>query len=408
MSNTGLSIKPFSGLYYYNRFSKSNNVSRFLKKSFNSNEFFDANSANSDEFSLKASQKSHDFEAIKFKFENLLKNGEVTASGLPAFYVCSISYKISGRLYEARGIFAILKLPKDDGLNVSFLENFDEIATKAACEFLNNINLQTRSAFALYDDENYEIENLLKLVCEGPCCERAKHLNVSYKVWEVNDGKLIEELQNKFKKISKIYMVKGRDVYDAVLKRREFDEKFKYVLTFFMERTSEVLAVLPFHRIISMNMFNFGKCLNKLSPYFDFLEFKSLNSMRSKMFSLKRDGKCAFGIYAEEIFGVLTLKDSFNFNKEFDNSTDYYLDADVLNKLVVDKLFCLKKSDLQFTNSAKAAKMAVDNGDGCMALFLNSERIASLVDILDRGETLPYKVAGVFPDPVDGLIFYST
>lgn len=405
-------VKPFSGLYYYNKFSKSNNVSKFLNRAFylNSNTGLNLKTNAADEFNFKLLQKKCDYDAINVKFKAWLEDGALTVSGLPSFYVCSVSYKIAGNIYESKGVFGAFKLPRKEDCEIISVENYDDVEKKFIFDYLNRVNLQISPVFALYEEDEKEIVNLLDNACAGPCCEKFKHLNTIYKVWEVKNADLILRIREYFKKINKLYVINGFAFYNAVVENNSINKgrKIDYILTFFMEKSSEVLAVLPFHRVFSMNMFDLQECLNKFGTYFDYFELRSLSAMRSKMFSLKRENKTVFGFYAEESFGVLVLKDDFKFGEEFDKFKHVRnLDAFIVNELIVSKLLNLSSVDVQCTSSALEAKSAVDRGDGCLALFLNSERLTDLIEFSHSGEKMPYKFAGFFPNSLDGLVLYS-
>ena len=391
-------IKPFSGLYYYNKYSKANNVSKFVKSALN----FDINGVGSKEqrhdFNVVGLQNFNMPSEVNEKMKKWLEGGVLTVSGAPAFYVCEMTYKIFDKTYGVKGFFAVVDLAKSGELSVLKLDYASEYSTELVLNLLQKVNFQTSSVFALYDDVTGEISSVLKEMCVGQCFERAKYSNVSYKVWEVSDKSLIEKLQGKFEQIETLYLAGGSAVYDAVLINSQKAGSSGCVLTFFMERSSEAIAVLPCNRVFSMSMFDLDNSLSKLSVNFDFVKCNSLNLMRTKMFGLRCEGKRAFGIYAEEVFGVLVF---------LEHEPLEQLDSCVVDEFILKKLFDSNCDySVQYAVSASAAKAAVDSGDGCFAIFLNSPRLSELTEIVNCGKTVPKKAAYIFPRPVDGLVFY--
>ncbi len=406
-----LHIKPFSGLYYYNKLLKANNnVSRFVKKVYN---FGDENLKlnlklkATREFNVEALQNFKFYEQINNNFKDWLKNGILTVSGGTAFYVCEISYKISDKTYSVKGFFSLLKLPNVGECEILHLEDVDKDSTETVLNALKYLNFQTSSIFALFDDSKNVINQIINEMCKGGCFERAKHSNVSYKVWEVVDESLIEKLKNSFQKVDQIFLAGGREIFDAAIINNQKNGGLNYILTFFIDKSNAALASLPYHRIVSMEMFDFEQVLNKLSNYFDYIKCKSVNVMHNTMFNCKRENVHAFGVYAEESFGVLVLKDFSIIEEKFGVNLKNRLDSFIANEFIFQTLLNIEKHNLQFTSSVVVAKAAVDSGDGCLALFLNSERINDVFNVVKNGEKIPFKALEVFPRPVDGLVFSS-
>ena len=408
-------IKPFSGLYYYNKYSKANNVSKFVNQALNFDYYaacsnFGSGFGGQNELNVANLQNFNMPNEVNGNLKNWLESGTLTVSGGSAFYVCEMSYRILDRAYRARGFFAIMDLSENNNFHVEKLDISSEEGSNLVSSFLNKVNIQTSPIFALYDDNGCEISSILKEMCEGQCFERAKHFNVSYKVFEVTNESLIEKLKRSFEQVNKIYLSGGAEVYDAVLKNNQKSGVFgNCVLSFFMEKSSEAVAVLPVHRIISMSLFDLDDSLEKLSPYFDVIECGSLNFMRNKMFGLSCEGKRAFGLYCEETFWVLALSDESKIKREFlcENSIKSTLDSFIVDELILQKVLNLNDFCVQFSSSASCAKAAVDCGDGCFAVFLNAPRLSDLTKVIESGETLTQKAAHIFPRPVDGLVFYS-
>lgn len=406
-------IKPFPGLYYYNKYSKANNVSKFVKRALNfecCHDYSDSALGAQNELNVANLQKFNMPNEVNENLKNWLENGFLTVSGGSAFYVCEMTYRILDRTYEVRGFFAAMDLPENGSLTVEKFDSSSEEGTNLFLNFLHRVNVQTSPVFALYDDNNLGISSILKEMCEGQCFEKAKHSNVSYKVFEVSDEALTEKLKRSFEQIKKIYLAGGVEVYDAALINKQKGGSFgNCVFAFFMEKSSEAVAVLPFHRVISMSMFDLEVSLEKLSGCFELIKCGSLSFMRNKMFGLRCEGRRAFGIYAEDSFWVLVLSSEAVLEKEFPDelSVKKQLDSFVVDELILKKLLNLNDFYVQFSSSASCAKAAVDCGDGCFALFLNAPRLSDLTKAVECGLALPKKVAYVFPRPVDGLVFYS-
>lgn len=400
-------IKPFSGLYYYNKYSKANNVSRFVNPALD----FDCDVSKlnlQNELNVSVLQNFINPDGVNESLKNWLRSGVLTVSGRPSFYVCEMTYKVYDRAYTIRGFFAAMSLPKNDEFSVKKIENVDEKGTSLILNLLQKINFQTSSVFALYDEEVVEVSDILKNLCTGPCFEKAKHSHVSYKVWEVVDTVSIRKLQENFQKLDNIILVGGAEVYEAVLANYRKNSSADCVLTFFVEKSNESLAVLPLHRIVSMSMFDLEASLKKLSVCFKFVNCKNLSSMRNKMFGLMRDGKRVFGIYAEDSYGVLILEDDYSFENEISEPENRVkIDSFIVDEFIFKRLLRLDEYFVQFTSSARAAKMAVDNGDGCFVIFLNSPRLSDLEKVSSCCGNGLERVAHVFPRPVDGLVFYS-
>lgn len=404
-------IKPFSSIYYYNKFSKANNISRFVRSAsvFGDENFKREVSNDLTTGSLAGFDFCDEKVDLNEVFKHWLEGGILTVAGGHAFYVCEISYQIAGKSYCCRGVFAVMNLPDRSECEVLSFEASSVSGRSMIIDAMQRSHFQFTPVFALYDDVDSAVKSVLDGSCNGPCFEKAKYLGVSYKVWEVSDSEIVDRLIDGFSKVSRIYLAGGAEVFDAAVVNGQRNKNLNSVLTFFVDRSSTAIAVLPVHRVVSMSMFDLGSSLKKLSSDFDYFDCKNLNSMRNKMFGLKREGKRSFGVYSEERFGVLVLKNLPEIEKFFEGSGAVgELDAFVVDELILKKLLGVKTSQVQFTGSAKVAKFAVDEGDGSVAIFLNSECMSKLLDVaLEEGGRRVQKVANIFPRPVDGLVFYS-
>ncbi len=413
-------FKPFLNYTYFNKFEKSNNFSRFVcPNSFNvlSNKQSDLLTRNEHNvFSFKDDVNGAS------KIKNWIDDSVVVSNKQLAFYIYEMTYKISGNNYSLIGIVGALKLPEknDDEYILSCEESLND-DVDFNFNFLKNCGFYSSPICAVYEDEdNNKILNIVKAKTVSSYIFKAKQNNVVHKIWRIDDEKTIDFLTEFFQ--DKVYyLLDGVEKYQAAIKYRDYlkennlktnfnDEN--YIMTLLFEKNSIPFTALPFHRLVSgLKMFDGEAILKESSENFDILKCKTLDSMRRTLFNFRREGKLAFGIYLDDCYSVLCLKDLEKFKELFEKFSEYKkFDFFVLNKLFFEDILKLNSDDLNshlnYCCVDQTASDIVDEGDACFSVYLSALRSSEIFEFFKIDKKLLPKSYSFFPNPVEGLLFY--
>ena len=404
-------FKPFLGYNYFNKFEKSNNFSRLVCPC-NFEVFYE-------DASLIYSKNENNIFNIKDdvspkdRFKSWVDTSVVVASKVPSFYIYEMSYKMSGFNYVLTGVVGALKLP---GLGEDYLTSCEDCLSEEVeeqFEFLKNSDFYSSPVCALYEeDEDFKFLNIIKATMSSSYMFKAKQNNVLHKIWKVFEPEAVEVFKNYFKD-KKYFLVCGTKKYEAAIKYKEFaggsgEGSSDYIMAFLFSKSDFNFTALPVHRLVSgINMFDSESMLNKVSEYFDVRSCKTLDSMRNVMFNFKRQNEIAFGFYADDRYGVFSLRDVGAVKNFFEEYTSYeQLDVVVLNKIILQSILNISPGCISYSCLDSAASLAVDSGDACFAIFLNGLRSSEFFELVKGGKKLPPRSFSFFPKPVEGLLFY--
>lgn len=411
-------IKPFRGLYYTDKSTKSNNLSRVVCPPYDiiSNEQKEELKSKN-EFNAINLELPNSYEEAKKTLNKWIKNKILTFDETPSIYIYEISYKVNNETYRLKGIIGGLKLPEKDENYVITHKNINNAHKIDRMELIDKTNCEFNPICVLYNDNENQIKHMLHTVAKSNYLAKSKQNNLIHKIWKISDPDTITAFEELFNDKT-YYIADGHNRFKAACSYREKlkeneniseNHPANFIMTFFVDQNNEALTILPIHRIISnIDMFDSDDMLERSSQYFDIIKCKTLKSTRNTMFGLRRENKNAFGIYADGCYCVLVLKDN-DIMKEISNQSDAYnkLDTTVLHKLFFEKVLNIGPEQIIYNQSANQACQCVDNGDACFAVFLSATRINEVIDISQNKENMPPKSTLFFPKPVSGLIFYS-
>ena len=413
-----IKIKPFKGLYYTDKSTKSNNLSRVVCPPYDmisDDEKAELKSKN--QFNAVNLEAPDSYDEAKKFLDEWIQNKILTFDEGPSLYIYEISYKVNNETYRLKGVVGSLKLPEKEKDYIVPHKNIVDDRKIDRMQLLDKTNCQFSPIFALYKDNESEIKSLIRTAIKSNYLAKSKQNNVIHKIWKISDPTIINSFEELFGNKT-FYIADGHNRLEAACSYRDKlikdqnisdDHPANFIMTFFAEQNDPALTILPTHRIVSnINMFDSDSMFEQASEYFDIIKCKTLKSTRNTMFGLRRNNKNAFGIYADECYNVLVLKNN-DIMKEISDKSDAYnnLDVTILHKLFFEKILNLNSNQITYNQSANKACQCVDNGDACFAAFLSATRINEVIDISKNKENMPSKSTLFFPKPVSGLICYS-
>ena len=407
-------FKPFLGRSYFNKFEKSNNFSRFVcpynfeVKSQRKIAALTNNEYNV--FNLKDDRYGRE------KFRSWLEGSILVSSKKLIFYIYEMSYKVSGVLYSVLGIAGALKLPEEKDEFVVTCKEAVSGEVEKNFEFLKEFGFSSSPVCAFFEEKDEaRFNNIIKNKMLSSYIYKAKHDNVVHKIWKVEEKENIDFLVDFFK--DKVYYIfSGVEKFEAAVKYRDYlrengvelKEDQNYILGLVFLKSSLNMTMLPLHRIVSgVYVFDEQDILKKASKYFDVKRCRTLDSMRNSLFNFRRQNKISFGIYADEKYSIFSLKDEKVLDDCYSDFSPFEkMDSFVLDRLFLNEILNVDKSDISYCNVDLFATNCVDCGDAFFSTYLSAVRSSEFFNILKLKKKLPQRSYSFFPNPVEGLLFY--
>ena len=360
------------------------------------------------------------FLILELKLKTWIDDSVLVRSQSKSFYIYEISYKISSVIYSLIGIVGALKIPEQD-YEKDFIFTCEETLDKQVEEnfnFLKNYGFYSSPVCALYEGKkDNKVLNIIKSKMQYSYLFKAKQNNVVHKIWRVDDSATVEILVDFFKNM-KYYIVSGTEKYKAAAKYKKHSggEIYKkgfcdasFVMTLIFPKDSFSLTTLPVHRLISgVDMFDGQEILRKASEYFEISSCKTLNSMRKTLFNFRRQGENAFGLYADDCYSVLSLKDKEIFQRFNCYSLNYFkkLDVFIVDNIFLKNILNISDKNIYYSVVDASASYYVDSGEACFAVILSAIRSSEFFEVVQSQKKFPKKSFSFFPKPVEGLLFY--
>jgi uncharacterized protein (DUF1015 family) len=348
----------------------------------------------------------------------------------PSIYVYEQAYRVPGTdvMRTQRGFFARLRLERfgpDSGVRPH--ERTLSGAKEDRYKLLRATGVNTSPVVGLYDDPSGEARAVLDgLTAGAPDIDIVDDDGTRHRLWAVPaDGDEAPVVAPLLAAASRVAMTiaDGHHRYETALRYRderrmsrscEEDPAFDYLLTLFLEATSEALTVLPTHRILrGLGDQGIGILRDRIGELFDVSAPLSADRLRetADVAALSQGGEGRFGLWTRD--GGLNLvarRDAFEAflpaGGEALRSLDVTLLGVALERLAGLDTAAVTAGAVDYTKSAAEAIDAVDARlDGADAAFLlEPTPVASIAAVAADGDVMPQKSTYFYPKALTGLV----
>jgi uncharacterized protein (DUF1015 family) len=348
----------------------------------------------------------------------------------PSIYVYEQAYRVPGTdvMRTQRGFFARLRLERfgpDSGVRPH--ERTLSGAKEDRYKLLRATGVNTSPVVGLYDDPSGEARAVLDgLTAGAPDIDIVDDDGTRHRLWAVPaDGDEAPVVAPLLAAASRVAMTiaDGHHRYETALRYRderrmsrscEEDPAFDYLLTLFLEATSEALTVLPTHRILrGLGDQGIGILRDRIGELFDVSAPLSADRLRetADVAALSQGGEGRFGLWTRD--GGLNLvarRDVFEAflpaGGEALRSLDVTLLGVALERLAGLDTAAVTAGAVDYTKSAAEAIDAVDARlDGADAAFLlEPTPVASIAAVAADGDVMPQKSTYFYPKALTGLV----
>ena len=319
----------------------------------------------------------------------------------PVFYI----YEIQTKNQNFTGIIAGTSIDDYQKNVIKKHEDTLQYRVEVFKDYLNQSGFNTEPVLLTYQDDS-ELNSWINFkknqprIYEFSTKKKEKHL-----VWKIEHQPEIEFLQNKFNEIGNLYIADGHHrVASAEMlfeqEKKSDNENIKYFMSFLIAESK--LKIYEYNRIIrDLNNHSKTAFLSLLSEIF---------WVKNKLQELwKPAKKFDFGMYLDNEFYSLTLKDVHNFETTLES-----LDAQILFEKVLLPILGIKdlRNDdridyIPGNQSITTIKEVIDEGDFEIGFMLFPATIQEIKSLADNNLIMPPKSTYIEPKFRSGLIVYE-
>jgi len=336
-------------------------------------------------------QKYNDFkeEVVLIKEEN------------PVFFI----YEIQTKNQTFTGIIAGTSIEDYQNNVIKRHEDTLQYRVELFKDYLHQTGFNTEPVLVTYPD-NQELTTWISekkqtdSLYEFSTTKREKHI-----LWKIEDEKEIAWLQEKFDKIGDLYIADGHHRSASAELLYEEDkasgnENLNYFMSFLIAESN--VKIYEYNRIIrDLNGHSKEEFLNKLSESF---------WLKNKEQALwKPTKKFEFGMYLDDEFYSLTLKDEHSFTSVLES-----LDAQILYEKVLNPILGIEdlRNDERIDyipgkQSIITIKEVVDEGEFAVGFMLFPTSISEIKELADNNLIMPPKSTYIDPKFRSGLVVYE-
>ena len=331
-----------------------------------------------------------------FKNENVLIKEEQ-----PVFYLHEIQSK--NKIFT--GIIAGTSVDDYQKNTIKKHEDTLKYRVEFFKDYLHQTGFNTEPVLITYPD-NTELNSWIETKkTENSLYEFSTTKKEKHKLWRIHDTNEIEWIKNKFEEIGNLYLADGHHrTASAELLFDEYknvgNENLKYFMSFLIPESN--VKIYEFNRIIrDLNNHSKAEFIDLISQSF---------WVKNKAQELwKPTKKFEFGMYLDNEFYSLTLKDTNNFKSVLAS-----LDAQILYEKILQPILGindLRNDDridyIPGNQSITTIKEVVDDGDFEIGFLLFPSKIDEIKAIADNKLIMPPKSTYIEPKLRSGLLIYE-
>ena len=335
------------------------------------------------------------------KFDDFKNDSVFMTDDYAAFYL----YEIQTKDCNFTGIIAGTSIDDYKQNIIKKHEDTLQYRVEIFKDYLHQTGFNTEPVLMTYKDDaelnawiNFKKQQ--PRIYEFSTKKKEKHL-----LWKIQHQPEIEYIQNKFEEIGNLYLADGHHrTASAELLFDEYknvgNENLKYFMSFLIPESN--VKIYEFNRIIrDLNNYSKAEFIDLISQSF---------WVKNKAQELwKPTKKFEFGMYLDNEFYSLTLKDTNNFTSVLHN-----LDAQILYEKILQPILGINdlRNDERIdyipgNQSITTIKEVVDEGDFEIGFLLFPSKIDEIKAIADNKLIMPPKSTYIEPKLRSGLLIYE-
>ena len=341
------------------------------------------------------------FKLVAQKYKEFKNDDVFLQENNPVFYI----YEIQAKNQNFTGIIAGTSIEDYQQNIIKKHEDTLQYRVEVFKDYLHQTGFNTEPVLLTYRDD-MELNSWINFkknqprVYEFSTKKKEKHL-----LWKIEHQPEIEYIQNKFEEIGDLYIADGhhRTASAEMLFKQDKaagNENIKYFMSFLIAESN--VKIYEFNRVIrDLNNHSKSEFLELLSNTF------WINNKQQELW--KPTKKFEFGMYLDNEFYCLKLKDLNSFKSDLDS-----LDAQILYEKVLQPILGINdlRNDERIdyipgNQSITTIKEVVDEGAFEIGFMLFPLQISEIKALADNNLIMPPKSTFIEPKFRSGLVVYE-
>jgi uncharacterized protein (DUF1015 family) len=360
---------------------------------------------------------------------NWEKSGILKQEDSPAIYIYDQECLSENMRIVRRGFIALVKLEQFENGYIYPHEQTLSGPKEDRLKLTKSCQANLSSIFALFPDENNEVDNYLSgITPKKPDIDFTDNNGVKNKLWVIKETNVINNLVN-FMKEKHLFIADGHHRYETSLAYKEQMRKengrlsddlpLDYVMMVCVSMNNPGLQILPAHRLVrNIKDFSFDRILKSLRASFTVEligkgcrveEFMSRLNDESKghtfvMYVGKEDAYYKLSLSNEKLLDTVFAKDHPEWR---------HLDAGILHSIIIHRILGIHSADVTLKDCVKYVKeeseavSLVKSGQYQLAFFLRPTRIEQVREIAMARKVMPPKSTYFYPKLITGIVINS-
>ncbi len=338
-------------------------------------------------------------------YEDWISEGILIRSERPTYYAYRMDYLWKGSTMSLTGFFGLLKLA-ELGYGIYPHEDTHSKPKYDRLALLERVGANTSPIYSLYSSpEKKASKALAKATSDEPYMQAEDPDGVVHSFWPIEDEAIVKAITEDVDGRD-IFIADGHHRYETALDYQKAtrkkttgagaDEPYDYVLMFFANIHDEGIAILPTHRMITLD--NSDKLFEKVEKYFDVEDLPPDTDLLDAI----EGSTHTFGLYYKGGFSILKHRGG---GLEGLNPAIKDLDVVVLHEVIFDKL--LGATDWGYEMDVRKAVAMVDSGRYDAAFFLNPTAVTDIEKVALGSARMPPKSTYFYPKVRTGFVLNS-
>jgi uncharacterized protein (DUF1015 family) len=347
------------------------------------------------------SEVENKYTRAAYELEAWEHDGILRRSDKLCFYAYRMDFEAEGRAMSLTGFYGLVKLvPLGEGVYPH--EATHSKPKQDRLSLMEHTGCNTSSIYSLVGGQSGDVSGLLSEASAGqPYLSSTDDDGTVHSFWPVEDEALVARLQEALRD-AKVFIADGHHRYETALAYQKMMHEqnpgvpearpYDYVMMFLADIRDPGLAVLPTHRLVTVDAEGIRE---RLSAHF---EFESL-AEGTDIVAAIRGRKHAFGLYTEEGSFALIYK-----GNDHPDVAPVLRDLDVivLHKLIFGTL--LDVGNWGYEMDPDTVKEKVRGGEYDAAFFLNPTAVSDVEQVALEGLRMPPKSTYFYPKVQTGFV----
>ena len=399
-------IRPFKALIYNRR--KVDDISRCVCPPYdiipNPRVYYERSPFNAIRLELPlATASTTEYDEAAQTLEAWLREQILVPDAAETIYVYEQEFTIDGTTYARRGLIPLVHL---DHARILTHEETRKAAREDRERLIQRLKTFTSLIFALYDDKQKKIENLLVSSEKELMYDFSDELSIRNRFYRMNDAAQIRELVALMEE-KRIYIADGHHRLSVAFKLG-----LPYVAMYLTDMYSAGTVILPYHRIVrSTSEITLTQLLERIKGLLrvERVALTGPEKLKAAVKGLASGLNPSFGLFCKDDkthLYILSQEKPLFTDKTAPESLRR-LSVNVAHAGLLKGLFGLKEEEISFVNDASEAVQLVNEGRSDLALFVPPTTVDEVRDVAEHGLYMPPKSTYFFPKVLSGLVFHQ-